>query len=133
MTDATLNDYIDRTSLTLHRLNNMWSFTGGQIAYAADNYLHLHRAEPLDRLYDLVYAYACVAKSVTHLVEQGLTIPSEWDRLFGIVGQEVFFTLPERLNKKLEKDFNASYNKYFVKGWGESPLPCHSPTAPTGI
>ena len=77
MTDTTLNDYVDRTMLTLHRLNNMWSFTGRQISYAADNYLHLHKAEPLDRMRDLVYAYACITKSVTHLIEQGLIIPDE--------------------------------------------------------
>ena len=126
MTDNTLNDYIDRTMLTLHRLNNMWSFTGKQISYAADNYLHLHRAEPLDRLFDLVYAYTCIAKSVTYITESGNIIPDEWNRMYKVVGQEVFFTLPERLNKKLEKDFNASYQKYFAKAWGESPLPCHA-------
>lgn len=123
MTDTTLNDYVDRTMLTLHRLNNMWSFTGKQISYAADNYLHLHNAEPLDRMRDLVYAYACITKSVTHLIEQGLTIPDEWNRLYGKVGQEIFFALPESLNKKLQKDFERSYQKYFAKAWGESPLP----------
>ena len=123
MTDSTLNDYVDRTMLTLHRLNNMWSFTGKQISYAADNYLHLHVAEPLDRMRDLVYAYACITKSVTHLIEQGIVVPDEWNRLYGKVGQEIFFTLPESLNKKLQKDFERSYQKYFVKAWGESPLP----------
>ena len=123
MTDTTLNDYVDRTMLTLHRLNNMWSFTGKQISYAADNYLHLHVAEPLDRMRDLVYAYACITKSVTHLIEQGLIIPDEWNRLYGKVGQEIFFTLPESLNKKLQKDFDKTYQKYFAKAWGESPLP----------
>ena len=123
MTDTTLNDYVDRTMLTLHRLNNMWSFTGRQISYAADNYLHLHKAEPLDRMRDLVYAYACITKSVTHLIEQGLIIPDEWNRLYGKVGQEIFFTLPEGLNKKLQKDFDKTYQKYFAKAWGESPLP----------
>lgn len=123
MTDTTLNDYVDRTMLTLHRLNNMWSFTGKQISYAADNYLHLHVAEPLDRMRDLVYAYACITKSVTHLIEQGIIVPDEWNRLYGKVGQEIFFTLPESLNKKLQKDFERSYQKYFAKAWGESPLP----------
>ena len=109
--------------LTLHRLNNMWSFTGKQISYAADNYLHLHVAEPLDRMRDLVYAYACITKSVTHLIEQGIIVPDEWNRLYGKVGQEIFFTLPESLNKKLQKDFDKTYQKYFAKAWGESPLP----------
>ena len=123
MTDTTLNDYVDRTMLTLHRLNNMWSFTGKQISYAADNYLHLHKAEPLDRMRDLVYAYACITKSVTHLIEQGIIVPDEWNRLYGKVGQEIFFTLPEGLNKKLQKDFDKTYQKFFAKAWGESPLP----------
>ena len=123
MTDATINDYVDRTMLTLHRLNNMWSFTGKQISYAADNYLHLHVAEPLDRMRDLVYAYACITKSVTHLIEQGIIVPDEWNRLYGKVGQEIFFALPESLNKKLQKDFDKTYQKYFAKAWGESPLP----------
>ena len=123
---VTTNNYIDRTMLTLHRLNNMWSFTGKQISYAADNYLHIHNAEPLLRLYDLVYAYACIAKSVTHIVETGNIIPDEWNRLYGKVGQEIFFTLPESLNKKLQKDFDKGYNKYFAKAWGESPLPCRA-------
>lgn len=118
---------IDKVALTLHRLNNMWSFTNNQLAYAADNYLHLHTAEPLDRLFDLVYAYAAVTKTVTHLAEHGHIIPSEWDRLFAKVGQSIFFTLPELLNKKLEKDFNKAYQKYFIKAWGESPLPCLLP------
>lgn len=126
MTDTTLNDYVDRTMLTLYRLNNMWSFTGKQISYAADNYLHLHVAEPLDRMRDLVYAYACITKSVTHLIEQGIVVPDEWNRLYAKVGQEIFFTLPEGLNKKLQKDFERSYQKYFAKAWGESPLPRHA-------
>lgn len=123
---ANIQHEIDKVALTLHRLNNMWSFTGKQLAYAADNYLHLHRAEPLDRIYDLVYAYAAVTKSVTHLTERGMIIPDEWNRLFGNVGQSILFTLPELLNKKLERDFDKAYAKYFVKAWGESPLPCLS-------
>ena len=114
---------IDKVALTLHRLNNMWSFTGKRISYAADNYLHLHKAHELDRLFDLVYAYAAMTKAVTHLTQQGYIIPDEWNRLYGNVGQSIFFSLPEALHKTKQRKFESGYNKYFAKAWGESPLP----------
>ena len=114
---------IDKVALTLHRLNNMWSFTGKRISFAADNYLQIRTANPVDRLLDLVYAYAAVTKAVTHLTEQGLIIPDEWDRMYRNIGQSIFFTLPEQLKKFDYKKFDNAYANYFSKAWRESPLP----------
>ena len=114
---------IDKVALTLHRLNNMWSFTGKRISYAADNYAKIIHSDPVDRLLDLVYAYAAITKNVTHYSEHGVQVPDEWSRLWGNVGQDIFFTLPEMLKKFHSKKFDKLYKKVFVKAWRESPLP----------
>ena len=123
MVNENIQHEIDKVALTLHRLNNLWSFTGKRISFAADNYLHLHKAHELDRLFDLVYAYTAVTKAVTHLTEQGLIIPDEWDRMYRNIGQSIFFTLPELLHKTKQRKFESGYKSFFAKAWRESPLP----------
>ena len=123
MIKESIQHQIDKVALTLHRLNNMWSFTGKRISFAADNYLHLHNAHELDRLFDLVCAYAAITKAVTHLTQQGYIIPDEWDRLYSNIGQSIFFTLPEALHKTKQRKFERAYRNFFAKAWRESPLP----------
>lgn len=123
MIKLTIDDYIDRAALTLSRLNNMWSFTGKQLSYACDNYLRPTIGEPDERIDNLLSAYAALTKAVAHYTEIGYSIPPFWDSTFAKVGQEIIFSLPERLHKKKEKAFYKKLTRAYTHAWGESPLP----------
>jgi hypothetical protein len=97
---AQLEQRIEQVALIMHRLNNMWSFTGAQLSYACDNYMRPRQLATLEeRVYTLVQAYAALTKSVTLYTSQGYALPDFWDRTFGKLGQDVVFTLPEMGNR----------------------------------
>ena len=121
---AQLEQRIEQVALIMHRLNNMWSFTGTQLSYACDNYMRPRQLATLEeRVYILVQAYAALTKSVTLYTSQGYVLPDFWDRTFGKLGQDVVFTLPEMLHPRKEKSFYKNLQRGFTLAWGESPLP----------
>ena len=119
---AKLEHRIEQVALIMHRLNNMWSFTGTQLSYACDNYMRPRDLATLEeRVHCLVQAYAALTKSVTLYTSQGYVLPAFWDSTFGKLGQDIIFTLPEMLHVKKEKAFYKNLTKTFTLAWGESP------------
>lgn len=119
-----LENKVDEVALIMHRLNNMWSFTGAQLSYACDNYMRPRQLATLEeRVELLLQAYAALTKSVTFYTSQGYILPEFWDSTFAKLGQDIVFTLPEMMHVKKEKAFYKNLQKGFAHAWGESPLP----------
>jgi len=119
-----LENKIDEVALIMHRLNNMWSFTGAQLSYACDNYLRPRQLATLEeRVEILLQAYAALTKGVTFYTSQGYILPEFWDSTFAKLGQDIVFTLPELMHPKKEKAFYKNLQSHFSHAWGESPLP----------
>ena len=119
---AKIEQRIEQVALIMHRLNNMWSFTGTQLSYACDNYMRPRDLATLEeRVHCLVQAYAALTKCVTLYTSQGYVLPQFWDETFGKLGQDVIFTLPEMLHPAKEKRFYNNLIKTFTLAWGESP------------
>lgn len=115
---------IDKVALTLHRLNNMWSFTGSQLSYACDNYLRpLKQGTEEEKIDALLDAYASLARTTIFYTSQGYILPTFWDKMFGEVGQQIVCRLPELLHPKKEKAFYNNLQKRFTRTWTLSPLP----------
>lgn len=121
---SALENKIEQAALIMHRLNNMWSFTGTQLSYAADNYLRPRElADVEERLTCLLQAYSALTKSVTFYLSQGYDLPAFWNNTFAKLGQDVVYTLPGMLHPKKEKAFYKNLQRAFSHAWGESPLP----------
>jgi hypothetical protein len=119
-----LENKAEQVALIMHRLNNMWSFTGSQLSYACDNYMRPQGLADIDeRVHILLQAYAALTKSVTFYLSQGYELPLFWDSTFAKLGQDIVYTLPEMLHVKKEKAFYKNLQRGFAHAWGESPLP----------
>lgn len=119
-----LENKVDEVALIMHRLNNMWSFTGTQLSYACDNYMRPRQLASVEERVDiLLQAYAALAKAVTFYTSQGYDLPLFWDSTFAKLGQDIVYTLPEMLHPRKEKAFYKNLQKGFAHAWGESPLP----------
>ena len=119
-----LENKVDQVELIMHRLNNMWSFTGSQLSYACDNYMRPRQLATLEERVDiLLQAYAALTRSVTFYLSQGYVLPAFWDSTFAKLGQDIVYTLPEMMHPKKEKAFYKNLQSLFSHAWGESPLP----------
>jgi hypothetical protein len=119
-----LESKVEQVALIMHRLNNMWSFTGKQLSYACDNYMRPQSLADIDeRVEILLQAYAALTKSVTFYTSQGYELPLFWDKTFAQLGQDIVFTLPELMHPKKEKAYYKNLQSLFSHAWGESPLP----------
>jgi hypothetical protein len=119
-----LESKVEQVALIMHRLNNMWSFTGKQLSYACDNYMRPQSLADIDeRVEILLQAYAALTKSVTFYTSQGYELPLFWDKTFAQLGQDIVFTLPELMHPKKEKAYYKNLQRGFALAWGESPLP----------
>ena len=119
-----LESKVEQVALIMHRLNNMWSFTGTQLSYACDNYMRPRQLATIEeRIELLLQAYAALTKSVTFYTSQGYELPLFWDETFGKLGQDIVYTLPELMHPKKEKAYYKNLQRGFALAWGESPLP----------
>lgn len=119
-----LENKVDEVALIMHRLNNMWSFTGSQLSFAADNYMRPRQLATLEERVDiLLQAYAALTRCVTFYLSQGYVLPAFWDSTFAKLGQDIVYTLPEMMHVKKEKAFYKKLQSAFSHAWGESPLP----------
>ena len=119
-----LENKVEQVALIMHRLNNMWSFTGTQLSYACDNYMRPRQLATIEeRIELLLQAYAALTKSVTFYTSQGYELPLFWDETFGKLGQDIVYTLPELMHPKKEKAYYKNLQRGFALAWGESPLP----------
>jgi hypothetical protein len=119
-----LENKVEQVALIMHRLNNMWSFTGSQLSYACDNYMRPRQLATIEeRIELLLQAYAALTKSVTFYTSQGYELPLFWDETFGKLGQDIVYTLPELMHPKKEKAYYKNLQRGFALAWGESPLP----------
>lgn len=103
---------LDKVKLTLNRLNDMWSFTGKPLTWEVPTLLRLEPVDRIDALSCAIRAYGCLSRCALDV-----ELPSEWERLFKHVGQELLFTLPEKLPDRLTVDFDYVISTSFMNGW----------------
>lgn len=89
----------------------------------------MFRVRPQDDWENILYVirgYGCLAAVAGLRIEQGDSVPSEWDRLFRECGQRLMFDLPDLLKlidrRKFEKHAAEAFMFGFNTG-GDFPSP----------
>lgn len=100
----------------------MWSFTGNEMSWRVNRYLSAHVALDSDALLQVIAAYGALAAAAGNASEL-YNIPSEWDRLFRLLGQNIMFDLPGRFRDLKMLDFETRSAKAYMVGWRGDSLP----------